>query len=62
MTGGKLGTLDISGKVLERVAPLVATGQLQAIVDKTYAAQDAEVAFHHITQGEPVGKTVIRFR
>ncbi|RXG53322.1 Reticulon-4-interacting protein 1-like protein, mitochondrial [Armadillidium vulgare] len=61
VTGGKLGTLDISGKVLERVAPLVATGQLQAIVDKTYAAQDAEVAFHHITQGEPVGKTVIRF-
>ncbi|KAK3862316.1 hypothetical protein Pcinc_031812 [Petrolisthes cinctipes] len=62
LTGGGWGKLDVNGHVLEEVGPLVASGQLQAVVDKAYSAQDAEVAFTHVAKGEQVGKTVLRFR
>lgn len=52
----------MKGQVLEKVVPLVNAGQLQAVVDKAYSAQDAEVAFAHVAKGEQIGRTVLRFR
>ena len=52
----------MKGNVLEKVVPLINSGQLQAVVDKVYSAQDAEVAFAHVAKGEQVGRTVVRFR
>ncbi|XP_042231165.1 reticulon-4-interacting protein 1 homolog, mitochondrial-like isoform X2 [Homarus americanus] len=62
LTGGRWGTSEVSGNVLEKVSPLVDSGRLQAVVDKVYTAQDAEVAFSHVAKGEQIGKTVVRFR
>ncbi|XP_071536787.1 reticulon-4-interacting protein 1 homolog, mitochondrial-like isoform X2 [Panulirus ornatus] len=62
LTGGRWGTLNVSGEVLEKVTPMVDSGQLQAVVDKAYSAQDAEVAFAHVAKGEQIGRTVVRFR
>ncbi|XP_069157802.1 reticulon-4-interacting protein 1 homolog, mitochondrial isoform X2 [Procambarus clarkii] len=62
LTGGRWGTLEVNGEVLEKVSPLIDAGRLQAVVDKAYSAQDAEVAFAHVAKGEQIGKTVIRFR
>ncbi|KAG7163860.1 Reticulon-4-interacting protein 1-like 2 [Homarus americanus] len=42
LTGGRWGTSEVSGNVLEKVSPLVDSGRLQAVVDKVYTAQDAE--------------------
>lgn len=61
LTGGRLGTLEVKGDVLEKVVPLINSGQLQAVVDKAYSAQDAEVAFAHVAKGEQIGRTVVRF-
>ncbi|XP_037789148.1 2-methylene-furan-3-one reductase-like isoform X3 [Penaeus monodon] len=61
LTGGRWGTLEVCGSVLESVAPLVEAGRLQAVVDKAYSAQDAEVAFGHVAKGEQIGRTVVRF-
>lgn len=52
----------VSGEVLRAAAPLVSSGQLQAVVDKAYNCQDAELAFQHIDRVQQVGKTVVRFR
>ncbi|XP_050716287.1 reticulon-4-interacting protein 1 homolog, mitochondrial-like isoform X2 [Eriocheir sinensis] len=62
LSGGRWGTLEVKGQVLEKVVPLVNAGQLQAVVDKAYSAQDAEVAFAHVAKGEQIGRTVLRFR
>lgn len=62
LTGGRLGTLEVKGDILEKVVPLINSGQLQAVVDKAYSAQDAEVAFAHVAKGEQIGRTVVRFR
>lgn len=62
LTGGRWGTLEMKGEVLEKVVPFVNAGQLQAVVDKVYSAQDAEVAFAHVAKGEQIGRTVVRFR
>ena len=62
LTGGRLGTLEVKGDVLDKVVPLINSGQLQAVVDKAYSAQDAEVAFAHVAKGEQIGRTVVRFR
>lgn len=62
LTGGRWGTFEVNGKVLDNVLPLVNSGRLQAVVDKAYSAQDAEVAFAHVAKGEQIGKTVVRFR
>lgn len=61
LSGGRWGTLEVKGQVLEKVVPLVNAGQLQAVVDKAYSAQDAEVAFAHVAKGEQIGRTVLRF-
>ncbi|XP_063611991.1 reticulon-4-interacting protein 1 homolog, mitochondrial-like isoform X1 [Penaeus indicus] len=61
LTGGRWGTLEVCGSVLDSVAPLVEAGRLQAVVDKAYSAQDAEVAFGHVAKGEQIGRTVVRF-
>lgn len=61
LTGGGWGTLAVSGEVLQQVTPLVESGRLQAVVDKAYSAQDAEVAFAYLSKGEQIGKTVLRF-
>ncbi|XP_069945410.1 reticulon-4-interacting protein 1 homolog, mitochondrial-like isoform X2 [Cherax quadricarinatus] len=61
LTGGRWGTVVVSGSVLEKVSPLIESGRLQAVVDKAYSAQDAEVAFSHVAKGEQIGKTVVRF-
>ncbi|XP_076043233.1 NAD(P)H oxidoreductase RTN4IP1, mitochondrial-like isoform X2 [Oratosquilla oratoria] len=61
-TGSGWGTIRVAGQVLDTVSPMVESGRLQAVVDKAYSAQDAEVAFNHIGKGEQIGKTVLRFR
>ncbi|KAK7074880.1 hypothetical protein SK128_020693 [Halocaridina rubra] len=61
LTGGRWENVEVNGKVLEKILPLVESGRLQAVVDKAYSAQDAEVAFGHIAKGEQIGKTVVRF-
>ena len=62
LTGSSIGTLKVDGLILDKVSPMLTSGQLQPIVDKAYSAQDAEVAFHHVAKGDQIGKTVIRFR
>ena len=62
VTGSNVGSLEIDGSILDKVAPMITSGQLQPIVDKAYSAQDAEVAFAHVAKGDQIGKTVIRFR
>lgn len=61
ITGGRWATFEVNGMVLDAVLPLVDSGRLQAVVDKAYSAQDAEVAFAHVAKGEQIGKTVVRF-
>uniref|UniRef100_A0A6A7G0W3 Reticulon-4-interacting protein 1 homolog n=1 Tax=Hirondellea gigas TaxID=1518452 RepID=A0A6A7G0W3_9CRUS len=51
----------VSGDILRKISPLVSAGKLQAVVDKAYNCQDAELAFQHIDKVQQVGKTVIRF-
>lgn len=54
--------VEFSGKVLENLGELVQSGNLQHVVDKVFAPQDAILALQHCDSADAIGKTVIRFR
>ncbi|PSN38803.1 hypothetical protein C0J52_07903 [Blattella germanica] len=56
------GSDNMGPAVLDRLAQLLEDGSLQPVVDKIFAPQDAELAFHHADSAEAIGKTIIRFR
>jgi len=55
-------SVEFRVEILEEMRRLVEAGKLRPVVDRTFEARDADLAFQHLANGGTVGKPVIRFR